>query len=129
MRRRVILILVILVGVLIIGVVLTSSAQDQIVLDGETIPVVRDARLMGAFNAQNNPAGRTNIRIYHVDKTVSQAAAYYQNYLRNNNWQVMGGQAGPHLYNASAVKGSVRITIQIVPHRSDFKDCEIRFMW
>jgi len=127
--RRIVAVFLLLVSVLIIGIVIKSNAQDQIIIQGEEIPVYKGAELVGAFDTTNNPAGRMNIRIYHVKSSVSGVATFYNNHLRSNAWKVTGWQLSPNLFHATAQKGSARCIIQVVPYGADLKNCEIRIMW
>jgi len=127
--RCAVFVFLLLVSALIVGIVINGNAQDQIIIQGEEIPVYKGAKLVGAFDVTNNPAGRMNIRIYHVKSSVSGVATFYNNHLRSNTWKVSGQQLSPNLFHATAQKGNARCIIQVVPHGADLKNCEIRIMW
>jgi hypothetical protein len=95
---------------------------DTLMISGSEVPLVQGAVIS---NTQGS-AGSARIKVYSVERPLKEIIDFYEEYLRENGFQVIGGQ-GPEGFNAAVKKEKTMFTLRIFSER-DTRTI-IEFIW
>lgn len=111
------------VAVLFSSVLLTClCAAEMIEISGIQIPLIEDAVPVKGTEAQTTNA---QIAAYAVDRPLSEVIKFYESFLKENDFLLMGGREDDN-FNASVKKGETMFTLRIY---SENQQTIIQFIW
>lgn len=97
------------------------NAQETINIGGAEVPVIQ-----GAISTQSTvQAKQLRIVIYTTEASLESVVMFYESYLKNNEYIIIGGQKGDE-YNAACKKGSAMFTLRIYAQSGK---TIIQFIW
>lgn len=100
----------------------TVFADGQIEIAGIAIPLIPGAKILEQSKAQPNAM---RIVTYFVQMPLAEAVSFYQSFLRQNNFLIIGG-ADNFGFNAAVKKDAAMFTLRIYQGR---QGTEIQFVW
>lgn len=97
-------------------------AASSVEVAGLTLPLIAGAELLPSSASQS---GVTHVITYSVDKPVADVVAFYQPYLLENGFTLIGGAEGDN-FNASVKKADTMFTVRIF---SANQKTLLQFIW
>lgn len=111
------------VGVLFSSVLLTClCAAEMVEISGIQIPLIEDAV---PIKGKGEQPANANMLVYTVDRPLSQVIKFYESFLKENDFSLIGGKEDDS-FNASVKKGETMFTLRIY---SENQQTIIQFIW